>query len=119
MDNRWRQLDKFESSVKQYADTKTTWRRKLNAKEGELEAAKVNRSLREVFYVLTRGVDNAIRPDLAAGHIEAAYARRLERGQGTHDPREQRGASLGQCPESAGGRRGEDGRHEPENYCGR
>jgi len=34
-------LDKFETSVKQYADTKSTWRRKLGAKEGELEAAKV------------------------------------------------------------------------------
>jgi hypothetical protein len=34
-------LDKFESSVKQFADTKSTWRRKLSMKEGELEAAKV------------------------------------------------------------------------------
>jgi uncharacterized membrane protein len=41
LDQRWRQLDKFESSVKQYADAKTTWRRKLSAKEGELDAAKV------------------------------------------------------------------------------
>jgi hypothetical protein len=41
LDQRWRQLDKFETSVKQYADTKTTWRRKLSAKEGELEATKV------------------------------------------------------------------------------
>jgi hypothetical protein len=41
LDQRWRQLDKFESSVKQFADTKSTWRRKLSTKEGELEAAKV------------------------------------------------------------------------------
>jgi hypothetical protein len=41
LDQRWRQLDKFESSVKQCADTKTTMRRKLSTKEGELEAAKV------------------------------------------------------------------------------
>lgn len=41
LDHRWRQLDKFESSVKQYADTKSAWRRKLSAKEGELDAAKV------------------------------------------------------------------------------
>ncbi|KAI0260781.1 hypothetical protein BC834DRAFT_831290 [Gloeopeniophorella convolvens] len=40
LDHRWRQLDKFETSVKSYADTKTTWRRKLSAKEGELEAVK-------------------------------------------------------------------------------
>jgi hypothetical protein len=71
----------------------------------------------KVFRVLTRGVDNAIRPNLAAGHLEAAYARRLERGQGTYDPREQCRASLGQCAESAGRRRGEDGCHEPEDYC--
>ena len=48
LDQRWRQLDKFETSVKQYADTKTTWRRKLSAKEGELEAAKVN--MQKVFF---------------------------------------------------------------------
>jgi uncharacterized membrane protein len=41
LDQRWRQLDKFEGSVKQFADTKSTWRRKLSTKEGELEAAKV------------------------------------------------------------------------------
>ncbi|KAI9457601.1 hypothetical protein BJY52DRAFT_1426638 [Lactarius psammicola] len=40
LDHRWRQLDKFETSVKQCADTKTTMRRKLSSKEGELEAAK-------------------------------------------------------------------------------
>ncbi|KAH8978057.1 hypothetical protein EDB92DRAFT_1912417 [Lactarius akahatsu] len=40
LDHRWRQLDKFETSVKQCADTKTTIRRKLSAKEGELESAK-------------------------------------------------------------------------------
>ena len=78
LDQRWRQLDKFETSVKQYADTKSTWRRKLGAKEGELEAAKVSNIFTrrsEVFYVLTRGVDNAIRPDLATGDTETANAR--------------------------------------------
>ncbi|KZP16088.1 hypothetical protein FIBSPDRAFT_749256 [Athelia psychrophila] len=40
LDNRWKQIDKFESSVKTYADTKVAWRRKLSAKEGELEAIK-------------------------------------------------------------------------------
>ncbi|KAF8265287.1 hypothetical protein EI94DRAFT_1736213 [Lactarius quietus] len=44
LDHRWRQLDKFETSVKQCADTKTTMRRKLNVKEGELEAAKTSLS---------------------------------------------------------------------------
>jgi hypothetical protein len=41
LDNRWKQIDKFEASVKAYADTKVTWRRKFSQKEGELEAVKV------------------------------------------------------------------------------
>jgi hypothetical protein len=41
LDNRWKQIDKFEASVKSYADTKATWRRKFSVKEGELEALKV------------------------------------------------------------------------------
>jgi len=38
LDHRWKQLDKFESSVKNYAETKTSWRRKFSAKEGEVES---------------------------------------------------------------------------------
>ncbi|KAI6027197.1 hypothetical protein EDC04DRAFT_3142904 [Pisolithus marmoratus] len=41
LDVRWKQIDKFESSVKAYAEAKATWRRKYMAKEGELEALKV------------------------------------------------------------------------------
>ncbi|KAI0321295.1 hypothetical protein OF83DRAFT_1051431 [Amylostereum chailletii] len=44
LDHRWKQIDKFESSVKTYAETKSTWRRKLSAKEGELDAAKTTMS---------------------------------------------------------------------------
>ncbi|KAK7051013.1 hypothetical protein VNI00_005125 [Paramarasmius palmivorus] len=40
LDQRWKQIDKFETSVKAYADAKTTWKRKMSAKEGELEALK-------------------------------------------------------------------------------
>ncbi|KAJ8519236.1 hypothetical protein ONZ45_g3793 [Pleurotus djamor] len=40
LDHRWKQIDKFEASVKSYAEAKATWRRKLSAKEGELEALK-------------------------------------------------------------------------------
>ncbi|KAF5348402.1 hypothetical protein D9758_010890 [Tetrapyrgos nigripes] len=40
LENRWKQIDKFETSVKAYAETKTAWRRKFSAKEGELEALK-------------------------------------------------------------------------------
>ena len=41
LDTRWKQIDKFETSVKAYGDAKATWRRKYVAKEGELEALKV------------------------------------------------------------------------------
>ncbi|KAF8806084.1 hypothetical protein BYT27DRAFT_7339311 [Phlegmacium glaucopus] len=41
LDNRWKQIDKFETSLKTYADTKVAWKRKLSQKEGELEAMKV------------------------------------------------------------------------------
>ncbi|KAJ3836730.1 hypothetical protein F5878DRAFT_586148 [Lentinula raphanica] len=40
LDNRWKQIDKFEAGVKAFAETKATWRRKYNAKEGEVEALK-------------------------------------------------------------------------------
>jgi septal ring factor EnvC (AmiA/AmiB activator) len=41
IDNRWRQIDKFESSLKTIADTKLAWKRKFSLKEGEIEALKV------------------------------------------------------------------------------
>ncbi|KIK25320.1 hypothetical protein PISMIDRAFT_642324 [Pisolithus microcarpus 441] len=44
LDMRWKQIDKFESSVKAYAEAKATWRRKYMTKEGELEALKVTNS---------------------------------------------------------------------------
>ncbi|KAF9009719.1 hypothetical protein BDQ17DRAFT_1388437 [Cyathus striatus] len=37
---RWKQIDKFEASVKTYAEMKTAWRRKYSAKEGEIDALK-------------------------------------------------------------------------------
>jgi len=123
LDQRWRQLDKFESSVKQYAETKTTWRRKLSAKEGELEVAKViSFSFFYVhaksFSVLTRSADDIIGLDCAVGHTEAAHAGRLERGQSADDTREQCGASLGQRAESTRRRGGEDGDDESEDHGG-
>lgn len=38
LEARWRQLDKFEASVKTLAEQKAAWRRKLAAKEGEADA---------------------------------------------------------------------------------
>jgi len=49
LDTRWKQIDKFESSVKSYGDTKSQWRRKFATKEGELEALKVLFSFEFLF----------------------------------------------------------------------
>lgn len=48
IESRWKQLDKFETSVKAIAEAKAAWRKKMSAKEGEIEALKVCRSLNEV-----------------------------------------------------------------------
>ena len=45
MESRWKQLDKFETSVKAIVEAKSTWRKKMSAKEGEIEALKVRGSL--------------------------------------------------------------------------
>ena len=41
LEARWRQIDKFEASVKTLAEAKAAWRKKLASREGELEALKV------------------------------------------------------------------------------
>lgn len=41
LDLRWKQIDKFEASVKTLAEAKSVWRKKLSAKEGEIEALQV------------------------------------------------------------------------------
>jgi len=43
LDNRWKQIDKFEGSLKTYAETKVGWKKKLSQREGELEALRVCR----------------------------------------------------------------------------
>ncbi|KAF8638841.1 hypothetical protein AX17_001899 [Amanita inopinata Kibby_2008] len=40
LDSRWKQIDKFEASVRAYAEMKSQWRRKFSTKEGEIEALK-------------------------------------------------------------------------------
>ena len=42
LDFKWKQIDRFETSVKNLTDVKASWRRKYSAKEGELEAVKVS-----------------------------------------------------------------------------
>ncbi|KAF5336816.1 hypothetical protein D9757_014655 [Collybiopsis confluens] len=40
LEGRWRQVDKFEQGIKGMKETKDGWRRKLSAKEGEIEGLK-------------------------------------------------------------------------------
>jgi hypothetical protein len=49
LDQRWKQLDKFEISVGKIADQKVTWRRKYQEKDGELESIRV----RSLFPILS------------------------------------------------------------------
>lgn len=59
MESRWRQLDKFETSVKAIAEAKSTWRKKMSAKEGEIEALKVCGSIDSIVIsglTMTRAV---------------------------------------------------------------
>ena len=42
LDLRWKQIDKFEASVKTLAEAKAAWRKKLSSREGEVEALKVD-----------------------------------------------------------------------------
>ncbi|EMD34205.1 hypothetical protein CERSUDRAFT_55205 [Gelatoporia subvermispora B] len=41
IEQRWRQLDRFEASLKVLAEAKAAWRKKMAMKDGELEAHKV------------------------------------------------------------------------------
>ena len=48
VESRWKQLDKFETSVKAIVEAKSTWRKKVSAREGEIEALKVRGSLNQI-----------------------------------------------------------------------
>jgi hypothetical protein len=65
LDARWRQLDKFEASVRTIAEAKSAWRKKLSAKEGEAEALKVP-------FVFFRDL-----PRLMSGRNPSGYERRI------------------------------------------
>lgn len=41
IDAKWKMLDKFEASLKTVAENKSLWRKRMAAKEGEVEALKV------------------------------------------------------------------------------
>ncbi|ETW85083.1 hypothetical protein HETIRDRAFT_470129 [Heterobasidion irregulare TC 32-1] len=97
LDRRWTQIDKFESSVRTYAETKSTWRRKLSAKEGELEAVRAtNSELTSQLASLRRpgpGDSNEVR----ALHARASNAeRRLTNAQNQLAAAEEKMATMNQ-----------------------
>ena len=42
LDHKWRQIDKFEGSVKNLSEMKQSWKRKFALKDGEIDALKVS-----------------------------------------------------------------------------
>ncbi|KAI1785614.1 hypothetical protein LXA43DRAFT_1036902 [Ganoderma leucocontextum] len=55
LDLRWKQIDKFEASVKTLAEAKAVWRKKLSAKEGELEALQATNAALQAHVVTRKG----------------------------------------------------------------
>jgi chromosome segregation ATPase len=66
LDNRWKQIDKFEASLKTYAETKLGWKKKLGQKEGELEAVKVCHLLNFNLFPPNHSFIESTNSDLAA-----------------------------------------------------
>ncbi|KAG2085191.1 uncharacterized protein F5147DRAFT_730688 [Suillus discolor] len=54
LDVQWKQIDKFESSIKVYGEAKATWRRKFTAKEGEIEGLKATNAALTSQLVISR-----------------------------------------------------------------
>ncbi|KAH9923702.1 uncharacterized protein BXZ73DRAFT_50841 [Epithele typhae] len=55
LDLRWRQIDKFEASVKTIAEAKATWRKKLATKDGEIEALQATNTALQSHVVSRKG----------------------------------------------------------------
>ena len=49
LDSRWRQIDRFETSVRTLADAKLQWKKKMAGKEGEIDALKVRDFSRPLY----------------------------------------------------------------------
>lgn len=70
LDYRWKQIDKFETSVKGLTEVKQGWKRKFSQKEGELEAIRATNS------ELTAQLSSMKRPGQAESlEIKALQAR--------------------------------------------
>lgn len=49
LESRWKQIDRFEHSVRTLAEAKLQWKKKMAGKEGEIEALKVSSNLWTFF----------------------------------------------------------------------
>lgn len=120
MDHRWRQIDKFESSLKTAADAKLAWKRKFSAKDGELEALKVRafRFIEIVFCILSLIYpDNEHRTLRSTLLPPASCCLRIVRTQIAPSPRRQRRTPSHKCAEPTARDGREDGGDEPEDEC--
>lgn len=97
LDQRWRSLDKFESSVKSLQDVKLSWKRKFSAKEGELEGLRtLNTELQAQLSSLRRPAQNEA-SELRSAQARAANAeRRLANAQNQLAAAEEKIASVNQ-----------------------
>src|SRR5438309_67670 len=90
LDNRWKQIDKFEGSLKTYAETKAAWKKKLSQREGELEALRVRRLCLRAFLGLNprhKGYQHRVVRTISKP--EATHRHRVLRGQIIKRPRKQ------------------------------
>ncbi|KAJ3856076.1 hypothetical protein EV368DRAFT_33225 [Lentinula lateritia] len=97
LDNRWKQIDKFEAGVKAFAETKTTWRRKYNSKEGEVEALKTTNAELSAQLSSTKRPGQTDSMEIRSLSARAATAeRRLNNAQNQLLATEEKVASMSQ-----------------------
>ncbi|KIY48219.1 hypothetical protein FISHEDRAFT_43578 [Fistulina hepatica ATCC 64428] len=102
LDNRWKQIDKFETSVKSYAEAKTNWRRKLASREGELDAVKATNSEMAAQLAVLKRPGQSDGSEVRALTARATNAeRRLNNAQNQLAATEEKIASMNQRSSAA------------------
>ncbi|EIN08103.1 hypothetical protein PUNSTDRAFT_69503 [Punctularia strigosozonata HHB-11173 SS5] len=97
LDQRWKQIDKFEASVKTLADAKATWRRKMSAKEGEMDGLKATISDLQAQISGTKKPGQVDQSELRSLHSRATTAeRRMNVAQNQLAAAEEKLASMNQ-----------------------
>ena len=72
LDSRWRQIDRFETSVRTLADAKLQWKKKMAGKEGEIDALKV-RDFSRPLHVFVRDLTTRFMSDHQLGASECTF----------------------------------------------